>query len=164
MVDLKEVFIATASPYQEEGYWAGIDAGSVSLNCVVINPSREMVCELRYRRHLGKVEEGVVELIKELQARFGEGKLQSVSFTGSHGRKLADKLGAFYEFETICQVAGTLHLVPDARTIISTGGQQTTLFQIGRHDGGWEIEHFNSNGPCASGTGADDVFVVGDGL
>ena len=146
--------MAAANPYHEEGYWVGIDAGSVSLNCVVINPSREIVSELRYRRHLGKVEEGVVELIKELQARFGEGKLRSVSFTGSHGRKLADRLEAFYEFETICQVAGALHLVPDARTIISMGGQQTALFQIGRHDGGWELEHFNTNGPCASGTGS----------
>jgi predicted CoA-substrate-specific enzyme activase len=143
-----------ASPDHEEGYWAGIDVGSVSLNCAVINPSREIVRELRYRRHLGKVEEGVVELIKELQERFGRGKLRSVSFTGSHGQQLAGKLGAFYEFETICQVAGALHLAPDARTIISMGGQQTALFQIGQHEGGWDLEHFNSNGPCASGTGS----------
>jgi len=41
--------MAAANPYHEEGYWVGIDAGSVSLNCVVINPSREIVSELRYR-------------------------------------------------------------------------------------------------------------------
>jgi predicted CoA-substrate-specific enzyme activase len=146
--------MAIADPYQEEVYWAGIDAGSVSLNCVVINQQKEIVSELPYRRHLGKVEEGVVELIKELQARFDEGRLRSVSFTGSHGRKLAESLGAFYEFETICQVAGALRLVPEARTIIAMGGQQTALFQIGHHDGGWELEHFNTNGPCAAGTGS----------
>ncbi len=147
-------FVATASPDREERYWAGIDAGSVSLNCVVINVSREVVCELRYRRHMGKVEEGVGELIKELQTRFGAGKLRSVSFTGSHGQQLAGKLEAFFEFETICQMAGALHLSPETRTIILMGGQQTALFQIGHHDGGWELEHFNGNGPCASGTGS----------
>jgi predicted CoA-substrate-specific enzyme activase len=146
--------MATADPYHEEAYWAGIDAGSVSLNCVVIDQQEKIVSELPYRRHLGKVDEGVVELVRELQARFGEGSLRSVSFTGSHGRKLADRLGVFYEFETICQVAGALHLVPEARTIISMGGQQTALFQIRRHDGGWELEHFNTNGPCAAGTGS----------
>ncbi|HYA03894.1 MAG TPA: BadF/BadG/BcrA/BcrD ATPase family protein, partial [Syntrophobacteria bacterium] len=146
--------MATADPYQEEAYSAGIDAGSVSLNCVVINEREEIVSELPYRRHLGKVGEGLAELIKELQARFSEGGLRSVSFTGSHGRKLADSLGAFYEFETICQVAGAVHLVPEARTIIAMGGQQTALFQIGQNAGGWKLEHFSTNGPCAAGTGS----------
>ncbi|MBP1726602.1 MAG: CoA activase, partial [Deltaproteobacteria bacterium] len=146
--------MATADPYHEEVYWAGIDAGSVSLNCVVIDRQKGIVSELPYRRHLGKVEEGVVALIKELQARFREWRLRSVSFTGSHGRKLAESLGAFYEFETICQVAGALHVAPKARTIISMGGQQTALFQIGQNAGDWELEHFNTNGPCAAGTGS----------
>jgi len=95
-----------------------------------------------------------VALIKELQARLREWRLRSVSFTGSHGRKLAESFGAFYEFETICQVAGALHVAPKARTIISMGGQQTALFQIGQNAGGWELEHFNTNGPCAAGTGS----------
>ncbi|MGE5312117.1 MAG: CoA activase, partial [Nitrospirota bacterium] len=131
--------MANTDPYHEEVYWAGIDAGSVSLNCVVIDRQKAIVSELPYRRHLGKVEEGVVALIKELQARFDEGRLRSVAFTGSHGRKLAESLGAFYEFETICQVAGALHVAPEARTIISMGGQQTALFQIGQNAGGWEL-------------------------
>jgi predicted CoA-substrate-specific enzyme activase len=153
-IQVSNYFRATAGPDHTEGCWAGIDAGAVSLNCVVINPSREIVCELRYRRHLGKVEECVVGLVQELREQFSEGKLRSVSFTGSHGRTLAERLGTFYEFETICQVTGALHLAPDARTIISVGGQQTALFQIGQNDGSWELEHFNSNGPCASGTGS----------
>jgi activator of 2-hydroxyglutaryl-CoA dehydratase len=38
-----------------EWYYAGIDAGSVSLNCVVINQNREIIYESPYQRHLGKV-------------------------------------------------------------------------------------------------------------
>ena len=36
-------------------YIVGIDAGSVSLNCIVINADKEIVCEYPYRRHFGKL-------------------------------------------------------------------------------------------------------------
>jgi predicted CoA-substrate-specific enzyme activase len=144
----------TAHPYDEEDYWVGIDAGSVSLNCVVINQSQQIVSEFPYRRHVGKVEQGVIALAEELFQLLPPGRVRAVAFTGSHGRKLSDRLGTFYEFDTICQVAGALHLAADARTIISMGGQQTALFQIGHHDGAWELDHFSTNGPCASGTGS----------
>jgi predicted CoA-substrate-specific enzyme activase len=144
----------TAHPYDEEDYWVGIDAGSVSLNCVVINQSQEIVSQFPYRRHVGKVEEGVIAIAEDLLQVVPPRRVRAIAFTGSHGRKLSDRLGTFYEFDTICQVAGALHLAPDARTIISMGGQQTALFQIGHHDGAWELDHFSTNGPCASGTGS----------
>lgn len=50
-------------------YYVGIDAGSVSLNCIVINDKREIVYESPYERHLGKVEEGVLALIQGLYER-----------------------------------------------------------------------------------------------
>ena len=136
--------------------YTGIDAGSVSLNCIVINDKKEIVYEFPYQRHLGKVEEGVLSLIRSLYQKFGEDRIRSVSFTGSHGRNLSEKLGAFYEFETISQVLGAIFVKPDVKTIISMGGQDTALFQI-NHMGsgdGWELEYFNTNGPCASGTGS----------
>ena len=59
-----------------------------------------------------------------------------------------------FEFETICQILGALFLKPDARNIIYMGGQNTALYQIVHHNGSWELAHFTSNGPCASGTGS----------
>jgi len=38
-------------------YVVGIDAGSVSLNALVINEAKAIVYELPYKRHFGKVEE-----------------------------------------------------------------------------------------------------------
>ena len=107
-----------------------------------------------YRRHFGKVEEETLLVLKGLYRDFGEENIRSVAFTGNHGKKLSEKLGAFYEFETISQVMGVLFVKPDARTIISMGGQDTALFQIKHLDRGWELEYFNTNGPCASGTGS----------
>jgi predicted CoA-substrate-specific enzyme activase len=135
-------------------YYAGIDVGSVSLNCVVVNSDKEVVYEFPYKRHFGKIEEEMLDLVARLFEKFGGNNIGCVSFTGNHGQKLAEKLGVFYEFESISQVLGVLHLIPDARSLICMGGQDTALLQIHHDDGGWELESFNANGPCASGTGS----------
>ncbi len=113
-------------------YFVGIDAGSVSLNALVINGLKAIVYEPPYRRHFGKVEEETLSLIRHLYEKFGQENIRSIAFTGNHGKHLSDKLGLFYEFETISQVLGVLFLKPDTKTIISMGGQDTALFQI-RH-------------------------------
>ncbi|HOG16072.1 MAG TPA: acyl-CoA dehydratase activase [Syntrophales bacterium] len=139
---------------QSESYYVGIDAGSVSLNAVVIRRDKSIAYEAPYTRHMGRVEEETRRLIRDLRKRLGEEHISAFAFTGNHGRTISERTGAFYEFETISQVTGALFLRPDARTIISMGGQDTALFQI-RHDAtGWELEYFNANGPCASGTGS----------
>jgi len=135
-------------------YCVGIDIGSVSLNCIVINTDKEIVFESLYKRHFGKIDEEILSLVEELFQKFAETQIQSISFTGSHGKKLAERLGVFYEFETISQVLGALHQIPRAKSLICMGGQDTALLQI-HHDGDkWELESFNANGPCASGTGS----------
>jgi len=135
-------------------YYVGIDAGSVSLNCVVINQGREIVHAEPYRRHLGKVEEEVLNLFGRVYRKFGQDKIKAIAFTGNHGRKIAEKARCFYEFETISEGIGALFIRPDARTIISMGGQDTALYQFSHEGNNWELEHFNTNGPCASGTGS----------
>ncbi len=132
----------------------GVDAGSVSVNAMVINGRQEVVYEAPYVRHFGQVEERVLELLRELEQRFGARAIQSVSFTGNHGKELGRRLGCFHEFDTISQVLGVLAVQPEVRTIISMGGQDTAIFQISHRDGGWGLEYFNTNGPCASGTGS----------
>jgi activator of 2-hydroxyglutaryl-CoA dehydratase len=135
-------------------YYIGIDAGSVSLNCVVINQDKQIVYESPYKRHMGKIEEAVSGFIRERYEVFGKKAIKAVAFTGNHGKTISEKIGGFYEFETISQVTGSLFIRPDVKTIISMGGQDTALFQISHNNGAWELDHFNTNGPCASGTGS----------
>ncbi len=135
-------------------YTVGIDVGSVSLNCIVIDKNKEIVWESPYRRHFGKINEAILDLVEHLVALVGKNNIHSISFTGNHGKKLAEKLGIFYEFETISQVLGVLHIMPEARSLICMGGRDTALIQIFHDAGGWELENFNANGPCASGTGS----------
>ncbi len=135
-------------------YIVGIDAGSVSLNTVVINQTKEIIYESPYKRHLGKVEEEVIDLIDALNERLGTQNVRAFAFTGNHGQKIGERMGGFYEFETISQVLGALHIEPNIRTIISMGGQDTALLQINHDQDTWELDYFNANGPCASGTGS----------
>ncbi len=152
---------------ESDYYYVGIDAGSVSLNCIVINQEGQIIYESPYLRHLGKVEDDTSALIRDLYEKFGQETIRSISFTGNHGKKFSETLGAFYEFETISQVLGAIYIRPDVKTIICMGGQETALFQINHYDGidpsdqdkrlpgqnNWELDYFNTNGPCASGTG-----------
>ncbi|MGD9158404.1 MAG: acyl-CoA dehydratase activase [Desulfobacteraceae bacterium] len=135
-------------------YYIGIDTGSVSINSVVINSDWQIVYESPYHRHFGKIEDAVHDLLISQYKMFGEDNIIAVAFTGNHGEQISARLGGFYEYETICQVKGALHIAPDTKSIISMGGQDTALFQIGRNNGTWDLEYFNTNGPCASGTGS----------
>jgi len=142
------------NPGAEKKFIVGVDAGSVSLNAVVIDTAGEVVRELPYRRHLGRLEQEVQNALEVIYDSLGEDNIQAVAFTGNHARDMSDRVGAYFEFETISQVLGALHVHPEVRTIISMGGQDTSLFQINHGPGGWELEYFNTNGPCASGTGS----------
>jgi len=142
-------------------YDIGVDVGSVSVNCVVIDERRQVILETPYLRHFGLVYEETHKLLKQLtdslssgSAEQPPGEIRSVSFTGVHGQRIAEMLSAPAEVETIAQVLGATHVVPGVRTIISIGGQDAALFQLGYENGQWHLEAFNMNGPCASGTGS----------
>ncbi|MEE8300239.1 MAG: acyl-CoA dehydratase activase, partial [Desulfatiglandales bacterium] len=133
---------------------SAIDAGSVSVNAVVINSKGELIFEYPYRRHFGGVESAVFEIVTELYSRFEVEKIRALAFTGNHGRIISERIGGFYEFESIAQILGSVHLQPDVRTIISMGGQDIALYILSHNGDKWELDDFNTNGPCASGTGS----------
>jgi predicted CoA-substrate-specific enzyme activase len=141
-------------PPRSNHVYVGIDAGSVSINGIVINGEKEIVYNSPYTRHFGKVQESFLTIMGHIFKEFGEERVRDLSFTGNHGKNMAAQLDAFYEFETISQVMGALFVEPETRTIISMGGQDTAFIQISHGDDGWELEHFNTNGPCAAGTGS----------
>ncbi len=137
-----------------KNYYIGIDAGSVSVNAVAINNQGQLIYEYPYKRHFGGVETSVFEVVSKLYDRLGNENIASLSFTGSHGRIISEKLGVFYEFESIAQILGSINLQPDVRSIISMGGQDTALYTLSHNGGTWQLDDFNTNTPCASGTGS----------
>lgn len=132
----------------------GVDVGSVSVNVVVIDEDDTIVWEAPYVRHFGMIVPEVRRVAEEVYKRFDQASIRSVTFTGVHGERLARNLGAPFEVETIAQATGAVHVAPGVRSIISIGGQDACLFQLGYDDGSWHLEAFHMNGPCASGTGS----------
>ncbi len=143
-------------------YYVGVDAGSVSINCMVIDERQQVVYEAPYLRHFGLVQEETRRLLDLVSSRFGPLKpnaqsrsdIRCIAFTGMHGQLLSEILSAPYEVETIAQVLGTTRIVPGVRTIISMGGQDASLLQLAHEGERRRLESFNMNGPCASGTGS----------
>lgn len=132
----------------------GIDVGSVSINCVVLNEGRDIVHEFPYRRHFGRVVPQVLELFSQLYERFPPAQIRAIAMTGNHGKIMAERLGIAYEYDSVTQVLGVLHLVPDAASIITMGGQDAAIFRLSHDNGQWYLKSFAMNGPCAAGTGS----------
>ncbi|HWR98034.1 MAG TPA: acyl-CoA dehydratase activase [Candidatus Methanoperedens sp.] len=132
----------------------GVDAGSVSVNCAVVDAAGAIVHEEPYRRHFGRPAHAVREALAAVRDRFGAQALRSVTFTGSHGQEIAARLEAPWEPETVAQIIGAAHVAPGVRTILAIGGQDAALFALAWEGGNWRLEHFAMNGPCASGTGS----------
>ncbi|GAB6059999.1 acyl-CoA dehydratase activase [Desulfonatronum parangueonense] len=135
-------------------YHIGVDVGSVSVNCVVVDESENLVHEAPYRRHFGLVLEETARVLEEVFAQFPQEQVRSISFTGNQGQAISELFDAPFEVETIAQVLGVTTVVPDVRSIISIGGQDAALFELDYDQGQWRLSAFNVNGPCASGTGS----------
>jgi predicted CoA-substrate-specific enzyme activase len=135
-------------------YTVGIDIGSVSINCAVLDKEGDLVYEAPYQRHFGRFVPQTLQTFDTIYQRFGEDKIRSVAFTGNHGKIIASRLKALYEYESITQVLGVLYLVPDAAAIVTMGGQDAALYLLTHRDGQWYLKSFAMNGPCAAGTGS----------
>lgn len=129
----------------------GIDVGSVSTNFVVINDQKEIIYK-QYLKTKGQpitaIQTGLSHLSETLAYQFS---FRGVGTTGS-GRHLAGvMIGAdIVKNEITTHAIAALELVPQVRTIIEIGGQDSKLILL--RDG--IVYDFAMNTVCAAGTGS----------
>ena len=87
-------------------------------------------------------------------SRFDPAAVATVSVTGTGGKYLAELLGATFINEIIAQTRGTAEYVPQARTIIDMGGEDSKLILTSDEGSGLTIQDFAMNTMCAAGTGS----------
>ena len=129
---------------------AGVDAGSRMLKIVLVDDGTLAVTAS------GVLDEGIdqdalaVQLLERLLAEGGLRRqdVRAVVATG-YGRKLIGMADAAIT-EVTCQAWGVRRRVPDARTIIDIGGQDSKLVRL-KPDGA--VSDFAMNDRCAAGTG-----------
>ncbi len=126
-------------------YDVGVDVGSVSINCVILDENAKVVLETPYLRHFGLIYEETHKLLEKYH-RTHPGRewrhTQIGNFYRIHGELLARKADAPFEVETIAQVLGAIHVVPGVRSIIKVGGQDAAVFQLAHERGSMALGVF----------------------
>lgn len=132
----------------------GLDVGSISLNTVLLDEELKVVFD-DYTRIRGRPFEVALEVLERLLSQYDTGQIATVSVTGTGGKTMADLLGGVFINEVIAQTRAASHFVPQTRTIIDMGGEDSKLILVdSENNGPLIIADFAMNSICAAGTGS----------
>ncbi len=131
--------------------YLGVDVGSVTTKFALLTENGELVAR-NYLRTQGKPVTVVQQGLREIRERLApRDEIRGVCTTGSARYLAGVILGAdVVKNEITAQAVGTLHYIPDVRTIIEIGGQDSKMIII--RDG--LVADFAMNTVCAAGTGS----------
>lgn len=129
----------------------GIDVGSVSTNFAIIDESKKVLDSL-YIRTEGNPVSAVKRGLRQIQARLSSQEpIRGVGTTGSARHLVGILVNAdIVKNEIIAHALGTLNFMPDVKTIIEIGGQDSKIIII---RDGIPVD-FSMNTVCAAGTGS----------
>ena len=132
----------------------GLDVGSISLNTVLLDDEGKILFE-DYTRIKGQPYDAAIEVLTRLTGEFDPKSIATVSATGTGGKLLAELFNGQFINEILAQTRATSEYVPEARTIIDMGGEDSKLILISREgQGNLAIQDFAMNTMCAAGTGS----------
>jgi predicted CoA-substrate-specific enzyme activase len=131
--------------------YLGIDVGSVTTKCALLDDEMALIARL-YTRTGGRPIDAIQRGLAEIAGQFPAGvEVKSVGTTGSARQLGAVVAGAdVVKNEITAHAVATTYYVPDVRTIIEIGGQDSKLILL--EDG--LVYDFNMNTVCAAGTGS----------
>ena len=130
--------------------YAGIDAGSRAIKIALIDgESKSLVASSCYPQGINpgsKSTDAYHELLTEND--FSSDDVGGLVATG-YGRNMVDIANTTIT-EITCHAAGIHHILPDARTVIEIGGQDSKLLKL---EANGSVLDFAMNDRCAAGTG-----------
>ena len=134
-----------------KGIYLGIDVGSVTTKFAALDEEDRLVTSLYLRtqgRPIAMLQQGLRELATRLPAG---AQIKGVGTTGS-ARYLAGVIlsADVVKNEITAQAVSALHFVPDVKTVIEIGGQDSKMIVI--REG--LVSQFGMNTVCAAGTGS----------
>jgi predicted CoA-substrate-specific enzyme activase len=131
--------------------YLGIDVGSVTTKFAVLDASDDLLAGLYLLtggRPVDMVQQGLRRLRQELPADI---VIKGVAATGSARNMAGAIVGAdLVKNEITCQAVAAVAAVPDVRTVVEIGGQDSKIIII--RDG--MVADFGMNTVCAAGTGS----------
>ncbi|PWL72291.1 MAG: 2-hydroxyglutaryl-CoA dehydratase [Clostridiales bacterium] len=128
-------------------YRIGLDIGSTTIKCAVLDAKDQIVYK-SYERHMAKVTEKAVALIRLVDENIVRGEPCRIVITGSAGLGVSQSSGVEFVQEVYATQVCMQHMIPDADVVIELGGEDAKILFL---TGGTEVR---MNGSCAGGTGA----------
>jgi predicted CoA-substrate-specific enzyme activase len=129
-------------------YWAGLDAGSNTIKAVILGDQGILSFHV-IKTGLGG-EEQAANCLAEACAK-GSISREEIScvFGTGYGREYLTFVQE-RKSEIMCHAAGIHWLLPEVKTIIDIGGQDSKAIRLNERG---EVEDFKMNDKCAAGTG-----------
>jgi len=135
----------------------GIDVGSTTVKCTVVDPDTLSILWSRYRRHETRQAQALGQMLGAAEAEFPEltqGRGQAF-ITGSGAGPLAEAVGACFVQEVNAVTLAVEHLHPEVHSVVELGGQDAKIILFQDDPAGGARRVITSmNDKCASGTGA----------
>ena len=125
----------------------GLDIGSTTIKCVVLNDAGEIVFST-YERHFSHILEKGRALLEKVAAEYLPDGKAYLAISGSAGMGLADSCKVPFVQEVFATRVAANRLVPGTDCIIELGGEDAKILFL---TNGTEVR---MNGICAGGTGA----------
>jgi predicted CoA-substrate-specific enzyme activase len=131
--------------------YLGIDAGSVTTKCVLLDGDNAVLVS-RYLLTAGNPASAVCRALKDIEKlRPSTAEIMGAAVTGSARYLAGTIVGAdIVKNEITCQAAAAVDFLPEVRTVIEIGGQDSKLIIV--RDG--MVADFGMNTVCAAGTGS----------
>jgi len=125
----------------------GLDIGSTTIKCVVLNDADEIIYST-YERHFSHILEKGQELLNHIAAEIVPDGRATLAISGSAGMGLAESCKVPFVQEVFATRVAANRLAPGTDCIIELGGEDAKILFLSN---GTEVR---MNGSCAGGTGA----------
>ena len=125
----------------------GLDVGSTTLKCVVID-DEDCIVYRKYIRHLSQIAQKAYEILQDAVKSVPEAETACVCISGSAGMGMAESLEIPFTQEVHATRQAVRRLMPETDTVIELGGEDAKILFL---TGSVEVR---MNGSCAGGTGA----------
>ena len=125
----------------------GLDVGSTTIKCVVLNDSQQIIYQ-SYERHFSQITQKMAELLRKIKSTVLGGEPAQLTVSGSAGMGIAEACDLPFVQEVYATRIATNERIPDTDVIIELGGEDAKILFL---SGGMEVR---MNGSCAGGTGA----------
>ncbi len=133
--------------------YLGIDAGSTTVK-VVITDGAGRLLDHDYRYGRGQPARALLAALRDLGQRWDLAQVAGAGLTGSGSELLAPLLGARRVNELVAQTHALEAVLPQARTVVEVGGQDSKLLRLEPENGRLRLADFAMNTLCAAGTGS----------